>query len=514
MVIWNILHVIFISPFRFGNPTVADISDGRTSSTVLFACASAISLISNVYLSIQPGGDQTANNMLWILQAFSEVAGTIALVILLVLIRFSTSYVLLRRQQVKDKSINVHLNILWLSGLGVLVLTGISLVITIKCIYSEQTSEGALQMISTILTIPFIVLQLSSITYLRNVSLAGGMFINYLVGTILLVNVSMWFSFVTWKIVDIHTFLRSNFTKSIPKESTFAQCYLESGRQNVSWATIPFSLSISMLFFILSSVFLIKIWSSIEITSHIDPCKARGREGNDAPQLPESIIQPHEQNGGPNLKNIRFISTIVGITLVVAFLTMALLMKFVYLRHIIAVKIFWDASIIACLAIGLIIVLVGIKSLDSYRPITWMLSSWDCVLLCCMAGNVVNNTIGIISVSICHVERPKTIFTKNSLNLFMVFYHTVYIMMARRIPSNALRNKPVTLSVHIVFFVSYAGRWFLLTFILSTQGKYLLQEGQQCLFSDQIWLTLQYFTIPINAFYDFQSFAYYYSTIW
>ncbi|XP_056015765.1 uncharacterized protein LOC130053134 isoform X2 [Ostrea edulis] len=269
-----------------------------------------------------------------------------------------------------------------------------------------------------------------------------------------------------------------------------------------------------MLFFILSSVFLIKIWSSIEITSHIDPCKARGREGNGAPQLPESIIQPHEQNGGPNLKIIRFISTIVGITLVVAFLTMALLMKFVYLRHIIAVKIFWDASIIACLAIGLIIVLVGIKSLDSYRPITWMISSWDCVLLCCMAGNVVMNTIGIISVSICHVERRKTIFTKNLLNLFMVFYHTVYIMMARRIPSNTLRNKPVTLSVHIVFFVAYAGRWFLLTFILSTQGKYLLQEGQQCLFSDQIWLTLQYFTIPLNTFYDFQSFAYYYSTIW
>jgi hypothetical protein len=34
------------------------------------------------------------------------------------------------------------------------------------------------------------------------------------------------------------------------------------------------------------------------------------------------------------------------------------------------------------------------------------------------------------------------------------------------------------------------------------------------LFSDQSWLTVQYFLIPLTAFYDFQSFAYYYSTIW
>jgi hypothetical protein len=213
MAILNILHVIFISPFRFGNPAVPDTSDGSTPSAVVFACMSAIALVFNWHLSVQPESDQIAVNMLWILLAALEVAGTMAVVILLILICFSTSSETLQRQE-DGKRVNFQLKFLLFSGFGVLALTGITLVITIECV--ETTSEGVSQMISTLLAILFIVLQMVSITYLRNVSVVGGVFINYLLGTILLVNVSMWFSFVTWKVVDMNSLMRVNLPVPVP----------------------------------------------------------------------------------------------------------------------------------------------------------------------------------------------------------------------------------------------------------------------------------------------------------
>ncbi|XP_061162802.1 uncharacterized protein LOC133172016 [Saccostrea echinata] len=511
----NLVTFVFISPFCFGNPTATVNSDGSTSATVFYACSAAILFVTIGCFSAQPRGDPFASKILIAILVSLMVAGTVWIMILLVLIFCCRSCDIVRRQQFKHKSISLQLIFLWFSGLGVLLRTGISLAIIIDCIAvnSETTSEGIKEIFYTLPKITFMLLQMGAITYLRNTRLEGVLLTNYLIAVILLVNLSIWINFVTVKIADIYTFGKVNSSMTIPNATVYDYCYWHSKLQNISRVLNPFLLSINMLFLLISSMFLVRLWPSVGSKSWMERFKVdkNWKDSDSTRDNNDQIIDSNRQR----LKSVKITSFFVGIFLVAPFFTMSVLMRFVYFNEIITVKKIWDVSVIVCLAIALVVVLVGIQNLDSISPIKLTMSTWDGVLLCCMAGIVVMNIIGSISATSCYVERSSTIFTKNVLHLFLTFYHSVYIILARRIPANILRNSVVSLSIHVILFVSYLGRWLLQTFLLSRHGEYLLKEGEDCVFSTkESWLIFQYFAIPLNAFYDFQSFVFYYSVIW
>lgn len=505
-----IINFVLLRPLSFGNPTDEGFSDGSTSSTVSFACGFAILLITIVYFTVQFTMENFTSNTLLGLLVFMLVSGTVATGLLLTLIVFCRSYDVIRRQQLEDRCVELEIKFLWFSGLGVLFRAMITLAIQCECIIVSMGFREISEITMSCMKIIFMLIQMCFITYLRNSRLLGGLFINYLIGGLFLANTSTWANFVTFKIS--YLFIYTNGTSLLPlsNQSIYDECYNNSKMHNVSNLLSSFFLSVSMLFLLLSSMFLLRLWPSVQNSSHMRNCCIVVTDINSAsvqPDTTDRIIQ--------NRRTVRIVSFFVGFLINSPFFIMAILMTSVYSNDLKTIKVYWDLFVILVLAVMILIILFGIQNLNLNCLETTPFSTWDVILMLCMTGNVIMNTMGITSIFLCNVDRSVTIFTKNLLNLFATYYHTVYILVARRTPQSEFCKSISNLSIHVILFCSGLGRWFLDMFVLNSHGKYILKEGEGCLFSDhKYWLTMQYFLIPLNAFYDFQSFVFYYGRIW
>lgn len=509
-IISYIINFVLLRPLSFGNPTNDGISDGSTSSTVSFACGFAVLLITIVYFTVQFTMENFTNNSLWGLLVFILVSGTVATGLLLTLIVFCQSYDVIRRQQLKDRCVELEIKFLWFSGLGVLFRAVITLAIQCECVVVSVGFREISDITLSCMKIIFMLIQMFFITYLRNSRLLGGLFINYLIGGLFLANTSTWANYVTFRISDIY--IHTNGTSLLPlsNQSIYNECFNNSKMHKVSRILSSFFLNVSMLFLLLSSMFLIRLWPLVRNWQHMrNSCivNAGINSVSGQPDTSGRIIQ--------NRRTVRIISFFVGFLINSPFFTMAILMKTVYSNDIKSIKVHWDLFVILVLAVMIVIVLVGIQNLNLNCLEKTSFSTWDLILMMCMTGNVIMNTLGITSIFLCNVDRSVTIFTKNLLNLFTTYYHTVYIIVAKRTPHSEFCKSISNLSIHVILFCSCLGRWFLDMFVLNSHGKYILKEGEGCLFPDhRCWLTAQYFLIPLNAFYDFQSFVFYYGKIW
>ena len=191
-----LLNLIVVNPLSLGNPTETETSDGSTSSTVVFAIVSAISFITIAYscVTAQQNMDHT-NYSLWILViVVLMVAGTVAICLILFLIICRHSVDISRRHSLEDRSSKLEIKFLWFSGFGLLLRTGLNLAIAIECAKYLPRILGISRMSSSIQKILYLLFQMSFLSYLRNVRLGANVFINYLIGVILLANVSLWIS--------------------------------------------------------------------------------------------------------------------------------------------------------------------------------------------------------------------------------------------------------------------------------------------------------------------------------
>lgn len=503
-----IINFLLLKPLSFGNPTEEGISDGSTSSAVSFACGFAILLITIVYFTVQFTMEKFSSNSMWGLMLFLIAIGIIVAALLVSTACCQLNGVI-QRQQLKDKCVELEIKFLWFSGLGIILQTGLFLVIYFECIKYSSDSWGIFKIISSFLKIMFFLIQMSFITFLRNTRLLGGIFINYLIGVLFLANTSIWVNFVTLNVVYIHDFF--NITISLTNSSALNDCYYHSKTQKISRHLSSFSLSVSMLFFLLSSMFLIRLWPSIENVSKM----SNRMTLNKCTVSNTSSEQPNANNRASKSRRIVRIISFWGSFLInFPFFTMALLMRYVYTDDINTVKVFWDLFVIFCLTVMVLIIVFGIQNLNlnciEKRPF----STWEFIFLVSMASKVVMSILGCTSIFICLVDKPRTIFTKNLLDLILTLYHSVYIRVARRMPQFEFDKSIANLSIHVILFCSCLGRWFLQTFILSSEGMHIFEEGKQCLFTDRrSWHTTQYVLIPLNAFYDFQSFIFYYGKI-
>lgn len=213
--------------------------------------------------------EKFSSNSMWGLMFFVIAAGIIATALLILTVCCKSNDVIQQQQQqqLKDKCVELEIKFLWFSGLGVLLRTGINLVIDFECIKYPSDSLGILKIISSFLKIMFTLIQMSFITFLRNTRLLGGLFINYLIGVLFLANTSIWVNFVTLKVVYIYDF--PNITISLKNASALNDCYFHSKTQKMSRHLRSFILSVSMLFLLLSSMFLIRLWPSIQNASEM-----------------------------------------------------------------------------------------------------------------------------------------------------------------------------------------------------------------------------------------------------
>lgn len=399
-----IINFLLLKPLSFGNPTDEGTSDGSTSSAVSFACGFAILLITIVYLTVQFTMEKFSSDSMWGLMFFLIATGIIAAALLVSTVCCKSNDVI-QQQQLKDKCVELEIKFLWFSGLGVLLRTGINLVINFECIKNSSDSREILEIISSFLKIMFMLIQMCFITFLRNTRLLGGLFINYLIGVLFLANTSIWVNFVTLRVVKIYDF--PNITISLTNLSAFDDCYFHSKTQKMSRHLSSFIISVSMLFLLLSSMFLIRLWPSIQnvtkMSNRLNKCTVSNT----------SSEQPHANNRALKSRRIvRIISFGGSFFINFPFFTMALLMRYVYTDDINTVKVFWDLFVIFCLTVMVLIIFFGIQNLNlnciEKRPF----STWEFIFLVSMASKVVMSILGCTSIVICLVDKPVTIFTK------------------------------------------------------------------------------------------------------
>lgn len=149
-----IINFLLLKPLSFGNPTDEGTSDGSTSSAVSFACGFAILLITIVYFSVQVTMENFSSNPLWGLMLFLIAIGIIVSA-LLVQTACCQSNGVIQRQQLKDKCVELEIKFLWFSGLGVILQTGLFLVIGFECIKYSSDSWDLCKIISLFLKIVF-----------------------------------------------------------------------------------------------------------------------------------------------------------------------------------------------------------------------------------------------------------------------------------------------------------------------------------------------------------------------
>lgn len=505
-----IINFLLLRPLSFGNPAEEGNSDGSMSLTVSIACGFATILIMIVY-SLVAVENSTVSSLRETL-APAVVAGTVALALVLILfVVCRSNNALRRRQQLKNKCVELEIKFLWFVGLGVLLFSGKNLAIKFECVKKSSVLNEIASIMSSLLKIVFMLIQLSLITYLRNSQLLGGLLVNYLTGGLLLANTSVWIFFIAREISYIYTF--RNDTSPESNSSTWEDCFWHSETQKTFQKFNSCFLSVSMLFFLLSSMFLVRLWPSIQTTSQI-----RNRYTvNEEDELSTASI-PQQENtscrGNQIRRIVRIVSFSVGLLMGCPFFTMALLMRYVP-DDVGIVKVYWNMLSIFCLIVMILIILAGIQNLNLGCIERIPFATWDVVFMFGMAGYVVIFIIGGASFFVCQVEGSSTIFTKNALGLIVTYYHSVYIIVARRTAQSEFRESTTNLFIHIILFCLFLGRWTLQTFLLSFNGIYILKEGEDCLFrSQEYWRMTQYFLIPLNAFYDFQSFVFYYGKIW
>lgn len=102
----------------------------------------------------------------------------------------------------------------------------------------------------------------------------------------------------------------------------------------------------------------------------------------------------------------------------------------------------------------------------------------------CMMGNVIMNIFGIILIFLCNVDRLVIIFIKNLLNLFMIYYYIVYIIVVKCIFYFEFCKLILNFFIYVILFCFCLGCWFLDMFVFNFYGKYILKEGEGCLFFD------------------------------
>lgn len=499
------LKIIFVIPFRIGNPNLSSDykTDGSSSAVILFSCLVSSIIVVIGTFSGQHRFNEVSMKVIWGLIVSLVTTATLNIFLLFCHIRKHRSRLTLPRIET-DASIKLQLGFLWTFGLGLLLRTSLTIATNIECISEKHLPSDIGSIVSSTMMIVFMLSQIGLITYMRDFRFLRSAWIYYSIGMILLANASIWFNFTTAGIAGIlhNAVSNTSSTDVTVNNASYGFCFFHSKIHSLSFKIQPYLFQVSLDFLLLAMLFIMRTWPSLKI-SHYSTMENELKATENEFEMPRT-----------DHRKIGVFSVVIGIVFHIPFLVLALLIRFVYSDKTSALRETWQVSVIVQKTAMLFFIILAFSQIDerSKELNGWTLGSNDVVLLFCYVGKIILPAFGIIAATYC--TKDDVLLGKGLTSLFFYFYHTLYIMISKRSSHTALKESPVSVFVHVLLFTLNMTQWITTTFILSVQGNYVLNEGEGCLFvNPSVWIMIQYIFIPFTVYYDFQSAMHFYSIL-
>lgn len=506
----KILKVIFVIPFSIGNPIKGSINtmDGSCSTRILFTCLISILTVIVGTFSGTFRYNEDSKKMKWWLIYIIVTILTIA-TINIFLIFYYRNYHQFHQNNPSvetDSSTKLQLRFLWIFGLGLLLRTSLSIAIDTECLVKEFSTSYISYILSSSVLIVFMISQIGLITYMHNLTFSRSLRIYYCIGIILLANATLWFNFTALGIASIVQVTTANTTQSHFLSNMISDknvsnssnsCYTSSKIYSFAAQLQPYLFQVSLDFFLLSTLFLVKMLPSFRY-KHIQNMSNQTR--TTTPRLDH--------------RKCAIISMVMGIVFYIPLFVISLLIRFVFFDKSYALVEAWQNIMILQKSVLLLAILFAFSHLRDLKTEmnVWRLESGDYILFSCFVGKVAIHVFEITAATFC-AERKSLLF-KSLISLVFYFYQTLYIVISKRSSGTTLKHSNVSVSIHVLLMTVSLTQWITTTFILSEQGHFVLNEGIGCLFQDLfVWKMLQYISVPFTIYYDLQSAMHFYSIL-
>lgn len=374
-----------------------------------------------------------------------------------------------------------------------------------ECVVREFKTSFIFYILFSSVLIVFMISQIGLITHMQNLRFSRSVWIYYCIGIILLANATLWFNLTTIGIARIvkdqantsdgHSLYNMISVKNVSNSSN--SCYTSSKIYSFAAQLQPYLFQVSLDFFLLSTLFLVKMLPSFRY-KHIQNMSNQTR--TTTPRLDH--------------RKCAIISMVIGIILYTPLFVMALVIRFVFSDNSYALVEAWQNIMILQKSVLLLAILVAFSHLRDLKTemSVWRMESSDYILFSCFVGKVAIHVFEITAATFC--EERKSLLYKSLISLVFYFYETLYIVISKRSSGTTLKHSNVSVSIHVILMTVSLTQWITTTFILSEQGHFVLNEGIGCLFQDLfVWKMLQYISVPFTIYYDLQSAMHFYSIL-
>ena len=493
----RVFKTIFWIPLSVGNMKLESTNNAENSATasVLFACLfNIMAVVIGNYNYRHRVEFEVISNVLWQFIFTLIIIATIGILVLFCLLYKSWPQLCFRYQTETDSSSKLQLGFLWTFGLLLIVKNSLAISGKIECFMATPSVREIESTAYLFVKIVFLTVQMALISCTWNLRIKWPSWVMYIVGIVMLANVSIWYKQFLSLISETqpNNFRNSSETELSENISDSFRCYRQTKiyKFNSKWKC--FLLQISLHFLLLTTKFIRRAWTS----------------------APDPLQDNHSQSCDlkiPNFRKTKIAACVLGIVLNTPLLLVGLLLRFTILHRTLLQN---TLNLMKVLQKGglLLLIFVAFSSIDMNKKNQHVrhIDINDTLVLLCVVGKIVVHAMELFTTVYCFDNI--VLCLKGLISLVFDFYHTMYILISRRLSKIALNQSSISVFVHVLMFIVNIIEWVMVTFILSLNGAYVVDEGQNCLFNDPlVWPIIQYIAIPFTLFYDFQSAMYFYS---
>lgn len=491
------LLLVLRTPLVAGNPTSEAAcrrdTDGSTSVTVLVAVTFPMTIVLFFMLTWYKGDSETLYNLHWASRAPFMSIAVISLTGFFVVVLKNKNYWMKDNLEWKqNRSAVIQLGFLWIFGIAMIFQSCLKIIATGECITSVHSVAFGYtgRLFSLTAKTAYLLFQLVFLScnfgkhFIKNT-----IYINFTFGGLLFANGVIWLEYVSER--SVHLFMYENSTKL---NHTWL-CYSHSTGHQISQTMYAYMVPVTAEYILVATLFIVNMFPKKKNTEH-------------SSENSHYYSEENESRPNMNMKNIKNMGYLISIFVHVPLFVLAILVRFVYVHNTDSILALWETLATIQKLFMLILNFVGFSFLEPRKYSSWMFSSNDYILLCCMVAKLVCILPVILSILNCNILNQRTLLLSNNmLYLLQVFYFTIYILMSSRpmCVQNRHRSR-VSTFIQSAFFVITTGRWGVESFFLSEKGTDIITDKTICLFNDKRdWTMIQYVITPLSASYDFFS---------
>lgn len=492
----KILLLLLRTPLVTGNPTGEANSrrdtDGSTSVTVLVAVTFPMTIVMFFMLTWYKGDNETLFNLHWASKAPFMLVAVISLTGFFVIVLKKKEFWMKDDLEWKrNRSAVIHLGFLWIFGIAMIFRSCLEIIATGECIANNHSVAFGYtgRLFSSTAKIAYLLFKLMFLSCnFGKYFIKSTIYINFTFGGLLFANGVIWLEYVSDR--SAHLFMHENNTVLNQTLLCFSHSTVHQTIQTIHSYMVP----VTAEYILLATFFIVNMFPKQRNTKY-------------SSKNSHYYSQENESRPNMNMKNIKNMGYLISVFVHIPVLVLAILARFVYVHNTDSILALWETLATIQKLFMLILNFVGFSFLEPRKYSSWMLSSNDYILLCCMVAKLVCIFPVILSILNCNINNITLLLSNNMLYLLQVFYFTIYILMSSRpmCVHNRHRSR-VSTFIQSVFFVITTGRWGVESFILSEQGTDIITDKKVCVFNDKRdWTMIQFVVTPFSVFYDFFS---------